>query len=414
MTSPSRASGTELLLSVGGVVCRLELGGGPAIFLEQLRARYGAFELPAAPWVEHDISLRLNLVPAPAPGARNPRAAAEAEPLTVKASAGSISVKRWDLGVKVKATSGGRRGRVSYRGSGHCEMHPMSVDCVLRVLYATILPRVGGMLVHSCGLRHAEIGVVFPGESGAGKTTLARKAPEADDVLSDELVVIRRGEDGWRVHGTPFWGDFARGGTSMRSWPLRTLGFLAQAPRDAVTMTPIISSEATLRLLGCFLSFTADRETVKRNLALAVELGAAVRSVDACVTKNVSTQQIFRKLVPHLGPEVTRRVPPQSAREMVSEFRSLLRKHKSYTFRPKGAGLRRWLKNGDALLIQAAPVSELGAGRRPGLLDAGRHAGRRRPHLRACGGRCVGQRGRTRRRTSTASRMDGSQKFWES
>ena len=116
------------------------------------------------------------------------------------------------------------------------------------------------MLVHSCGLRHAEIGVVFPGHSGAGKTTLARKAPDADDVLSDELVVIRRGDDGWRVHGTPFWGDFARGGISMRSWPLRTLAFLAQAPRDAVTMTPIISSDATLRLLGCFLSFTADRD----------------------------------------------------------------------------------------------------------------------------------------------------------
>ena len=67
---------------------------------------------------------------------------------------------------------------------------------MLRVLYATILPRVGGMLIHSCGLRHAEVGVVFPGRSGAGKTTLARKAPDADDVLSDELVVVRRADDG--------------------------------------------------------------------------------------------------------------------------------------------------------------------------------------------------------------------------
>ena len=101
---------------------------------------------------------------------------------------------------------------------------------------------------------------------------------------------------------------------------------------------------------------------MKRNLALAITLGAEVRSVEASLTKHVPTQQIFRKLAPHLGPEVTRKVPPLSAREMVSEFRSMLRKHKSYTFRPKGSGLRPWLKNGDSLLIQAAPVSELAAG----------------------------------------------------
>jgi hypothetical protein len=358
----SRSRCDEILLSIGGSVGRLELVGGPRAFIDQLRARYSAFELPAAPWVKSDFSLRLDFISAPAPGVRDAVAALAKRPLKVKATKRAISVSRWDIDVKLTAGRAQRGGQICYRGSGRCEMNPFSVDCILRVLYATILPRLGGMLIHSCGLRHAEIGVVFPGQSGAGKTTLARKAPEADDVLSDELVVVRRAEDGWRVHGTPFWGDFARGGTSMRSWPLRTLAFLAQAPRDTVTMTPIMSADATLRLLGCFLAFTTDRETVEQNVALAIELGADLRSVEASLTRNVSTQQIFRKLAPHLGPEITRKVPPLSAREMVSEFRSLLRKHRSYRFRPKGAGLRPWLKNGDALLIEAAPVAELAAG----------------------------------------------------
>ena len=138
-----------------------------------------------------------------------------------------------------------------------------------------MLPRVGGLLIHGCGLRHAEMGVVFPGRSGAGKTTLARKAPDADDVLSDEIVIVRRGDDGsGACTARPFWGDFARGGISMRSWPLRTLAFLTQAPRDAVTMTPIVSSESTLRLLGCFLSF-AHRSRDRR--AEPGSRGAAVR-----------------------------------------------------------------------------------------------------------------------------------------
>ena len=164
------------------------------------------------------------------------------------------------------------------------------------MVYATLLPRVGGMLIHGCGLRHAAVGVIFPGVSGAGKSTLARKAPDADDVLSDEIVAVRRLDDGWRVFGTPFWGDFARGGISMRSWPLRTVAFLHQARE--VAMTPITSSDATLRLLGCFLAFTTNRASVERSLAVAVQLCAEVRSVEASLTRAAPTATVFRKLAP--------------------------------------------------------------------------------------------------------------------
>ena len=359
-----RSTGTrqELSFAIGGLVAHLELEGAHPTFIEQLHARYGAFEMPPAPWVERDLSLRLTLVSAPPPLGNGRATEMEAHPLAVTAAARSITTDRWDFSVKVTA-EGGRGERVKFRGSGTCELNPLSVDCLLRTLYATILPRMGGMLIHGCGLRHAEIGVIFPGQSGAGKTTLARKAPDADDVLSDELVAVRRDDDGsWRVHGTPFWGDFARGGISMRSWPLRTVAFLAQAPRDAVTMTPIVSGDATLRLLGCFMSFAMDRATIERNLALAVQLCAEVRSVEASLTKQVPTADIFRKLAPHLGPEVTRKVPPASAREMISEFRSLLRRHKSYAFKPRGSSMRPWLKSGDSLFIQAARETELQAG----------------------------------------------------
>ena len=168
-------------------------------------------------------------------------------------------------------------------------------------------------------------------------------------MLSDELVAVRRLDDGWRVFGTPFWGDFARGGISMRSWPLRTVAFLNQARE--VAMTPITSSDATLRLLGCFLAFTTDCVSVERSLAVAVRLCAEVRSVEASLTRTAPTATVFRKLAPHLGPEVTRAVPPANARELISEFRALLRKQRSYAFKPKGtAGA--WLKSGESLAVQ--------------------------------------------------------------
>jgi hypothetical protein len=350
MSKPANSSSAKLTLSIGGIVGQIDLVGATPVFLEQVRARYGAFVLPPTGWTAPDISLRLKLKSLAPTGAWAAKRLAETEarPLAVTARASALTAERWDFRVRLAGRSA--RGRLGYRGEGWCEASPFALDCVLRVLYATLLPRVGGMLIHGCGLRHAAVGVVFPGVSGAGKTTLARKAPDADDVLSDEIVAVRRLDDGWRVFGTPFWGDFARGGISMRSWPLRTVAFLNQARE--VAMTPITSSDATLRLLGCFLAFATDRASVKRSLAVAVQLCEEVRSVEASLTRTAPTATVFRKLAPHLGPEVTRKVPPANARELISEFRALLRKQRSYAFRPKGAAATAWLKSGDALAVE--------------------------------------------------------------
>jgi hypothetical protein len=352
---------TNLLLSIGGIVGRLKLGAAPDPFLAQVRERYGAFNMPAAPDVDAGFSLRLRFESAPPPADIDAHhAKVQAHPLTVKATDKTITIARWDLAVRLTAKRS--RGRTEWVGTGRCRMSPFSLDCILRVIWSALLPREDALLVHSCGLRHAEVGVVFPGQSGLGKTTLARKAPDADDVLSDELIVIRRtpSDGGWRVHGTPFWGDFARGGLSMRSWPLRALAFLAQ--RDRVEMSPVTSSESAQRLLECMLCFQTDRPTVERNLALVTHLCSEVRSVEAQLTHTASTAEIFGKLEPHLGRDVHRQVPTFSPREMISEFRSFLRKHELYAFSPKGAGLRPYVKAGASLLIQKAEKSELDVG----------------------------------------------------
>ena len=201
-TAPS-----TLTLSIGGLVGHLELEGAHPAFLEQLRARYGAFELPDGDWVARDFSLRLALDPLAAARRLGGEAARADGDATARGDGGrrgrSPPVAGTSRSGWLRRSS---RGRIAYRGEGRCEVSPFAVDCVLRVLFATLLPRVGGMLIHGCGLRHAEIGVVFPGVSGAGKTTLARKAPDADDVLSDEIVAVRRLDDGWRVFGTPVLG----------------------------------------------------------------------------------------------------------------------------------------------------------------------------------------------------------------
>lgn len=368
MTMPApKTKSTELIISIGGIAGRLTFEGAPGEFIGQVKARYAAFTMPTSPLIEAGFSLRVVLESAP-PVAETAEAKAAwaalfaARQLTVSATDKTLRIDRWDLKARLTAKqTRTRHGRVTrWAGTAQCQLSPYAVDCMLRVIWSALLPREDGLLVHSCGLRHAEIGVVFPGESGLGKTTLARKAPDADDVLSDEMIALRHTDEGWRVHGTPFWGDFARGGVSMRSWPLRALGFLAQ--RDSVVMSPVTSSEAALRLLGCMLSFQTDRVSIERNVALVKRLCEDVRSVEAQLTRTAGTAEIFGKLAPHLGRDVDRKVPTFSAREMISEFRSLLRKHTMYAFSPKGAGLRPFLKTGDSLLIQAADKNDLDVG----------------------------------------------------
>jgi hypothetical protein len=122
----------------------------------------------------------------------------------------------------------------------------------------------GGVIVHSAGLEMNvggdEIGLVFPGASGAGKTTLSELLLEAGagtGLLSDDRMILRTGSDGSvRAWGTPWPGD--AGIARNRSVPLRSLLFLIQA--DADEIVPLTSGEALRRLMPVVSCPWYDRE----------------------------------------------------------------------------------------------------------------------------------------------------------
>jgi len=67
-----------------------------------------------------------------------------------------------------------------------------------------------GVELHSCGLATPDgRGFLFVGHSGAGKSTLGKqwvKHREAT-ILSDDRVVVTKGDSGYRLHGTPWHGE---------------------------------------------------------------------------------------------------------------------------------------------------------------------------------------------------------------
>ena len=128
------------------------------------------------------------------------------------------------------------------------------------LLMIHVLSQGKGVEIHGCALMDDRgRAYVFPGQSGAGKSTMATlwcEQARAGQVtlLSDERVVIRTDGEQIRVYGTPWHGD-ARSASPL-SGTLAGIFFLTQAPNNRVT--PIAGALALARLFACsFLPFHA-------------------------------------------------------------------------------------------------------------------------------------------------------------
>ncbi len=145
---------------------------------------------------------------------------------------------------------------------------------LLELAFQTRLARLrGGALVHACGLDLGGRGLLLPGSSGRGKSTLAAALPP-ELALSDERPALAPDPHGRpAVWGTPWRGTAARARPGAA--PLAGLAFLGpHAPPFG--LRPLRAGEAFRRL--CFHAFPPlwDRPGLERVLA---ELERVVRAV---------------------------------------------------------------------------------------------------------------------------------------
>jgi hypothetical protein len=131
-----------------------------------------------------------------------------------------------------------------------------------------------GVEIHGCGVvDESGAGWLFAGQSGAGKSTIARLWGQAGaTVVSDDRVILRAGRDGITMHGTPWHGDaeFA----APLAAPLSRILLLRQAPRHAIV--PLAAAHAAARLFSCAFPVFHSAEALDRTLAL---LSTIVESV---------------------------------------------------------------------------------------------------------------------------------------
>ena len=178
------------------------------------------------------------------------------------------------------------RGRLNYRSHldagwidierAECflEIAPEAdVENFLRVLYAHLCLKAGGLLLHAAGVVRVGAGFVFFGPSGAGKTTTARLSLDdkvSSTILSDDLVILKTHGDKARVYGVPFRGDFPEAPRVNTSADLRGLFTLVKAAEHRTE--DVARPEAIARLLACVPFVMVDGAHTKRAIEICSQI----------------------------------------------------------------------------------------------------------------------------------------------
>ena len=164
-----------------------------------------------------------------------------------------------------------------------------------QILLMYILAIKGGILVHAAGIEVNGKGFIFPGRSGAGKSTIAMHCIERGDVglLSDDRVIIRKINNNYDVFGTPWPGE--AGVAQNKSLPLSDIFFIYHGTENRVKK--ITSQEAIEKLLPLTSIPWYDKEVMPEIFDFCEELISRVPAYELYFKPGVQVVDIFEKYI---------------------------------------------------------------------------------------------------------------------
>ena len=143
-----------------------------------------------------------------------------------------------------------------------------------QILLMHLLALREGAIIHAAGVVIKGRGLIFPGRSGGGKSTITRCLMARDDIsiLSDDRVIVRNGGKTIMVFGTPWPGD--AGIARNKKSELRGIFFMH--PGQATRITRIDPGTAFEKLLPVTSIPWYDRETIPSIFAFLEKLVSRV------------------------------------------------------------------------------------------------------------------------------------------
>jgi len=141
-------------------------------------------------------------------------------------------------------------------------------------------------------------GLLFVGNSSAGKSTIANLLRSKGEILCDDRIIVRRHSDGFRIYGTWSHGDVPD--VSPHSAPLRAILFLEQSDENRLVSIDD-RNEFLRRLLACLIRPFETAEWWEKELALVEKI---VREVPSYVLRFDKSGRIAEEINKMLGEGV--------------------------------------------------------------------------------------------------------------
>ncbi len=164
-----------------------------------------------------------------------------------------------------------------------------------QILLMHFLATRDGVLIHSAGADIDGKGCIFPGKSGAGKSTLSRQfvQPGMAKLLSDDRMIIRKTEKGYRAYGTPWPGD--AGIAENKEVPLLGIFFIKHGNDNRIR--EISPKEAIERFFSVTSIPWYDKEMMQLALTTLEELAFNIPSYEFSFKPHPDAADTLRQFV---------------------------------------------------------------------------------------------------------------------
>lgn len=151
-----------------------------------------------------------------------------------------------------------------------------SFDTLLRYIYPMALIYRDGFCIHASSVVRNDKAYVFPGKSGAGKTTIACLSQDAT-FLGDDVSVVRKMGKEFIAYGSPFCGSFGVSGGKV-SKPIIGSFFPVKSKENYVVK--LGAKDALRKLLPNILLFGQDQYSKTKAFDLAYEFVSSISNYD--------------------------------------------------------------------------------------------------------------------------------------